>query len=76
MSAFVRVRLLLRLTRSGLPLLRRSRMNPVGRLVDVQLAGNLIGGRFELLDTFAQTAGNLRDPFGSKNQEDGQEYEY
>ena len=51
-------------------------MDPVRGLIDVELPGNLIGGRFELPDTFSQTTRNLRDALGSKDQEDGQKYEY
>lgn len=78
MGAFVgiRLRLLLRLTRSGLALLGRRRMDAIGRLVDIQLAGNLVRRGLEFLDALAQSTGYLGDTLGSENQEDGQEYEY
>ena len=76
MRAFVGIRLLLRLAGRGLSLLRRRRVNPVGGLIHVQFARNLIRGRLELLDSFAQTTGNLWNTLGTKNQKDGQEYEY
>lgn len=51
-------------------------MNPVCRLVHIELARDLIRGRLEFLDTLTQPASNLRNSLGSENEQDGQEYEY
>lgn len=74
MGAFVGIRLLLGLTRSGLALLRWRGMNPVGRLIHVQLAGDLICSRLELLYSLAQPSSDFRDTLGAKDEQNGQEY--